>query len=152
MWTGGITSAVAAWVGLALSLRRYQDEQPKIKFLFEAEAYLGCYDEENGEYSVPAIGVTITNVGSKAVALDRALCHYWSAHDPDEPKKRELDLGRFKVVRGEPKQGWVRLYEKPVRIESISVRDTTGKVWTPSRREMQQLRSECARAWPTPSK
>lgn len=147
LWAGGITSALAAWAGLILSIRREVHERPKLRFLFEATPHLHGEDEYGQEYATDALKVTITNIGGHPIALHRVCCVFQSTRDATL-RRRELRLNGAKVVHGEPSGGWIELGETPKCWESISVVDTTGKEWKPRGKELAQLLAAGVEAWP----
>lgn len=123
-----------------------------VTFLFGATEWLICESEEDGECRAPAIEVTITNIGSKVLALDQISVEFRTAYGKDKPKSRTLKLRQAKAAIGEPLHAWIELLDTPTAIESVVVRNTTGEEWTPNRRELRHLRKAGAVAWKWESK
>jgi hypothetical protein len=142
-WIFAITSALAAWIGLVLSLRREWHERPRLKFLFKLAP---LYSPTAGVL----LSVTITNTGAHPISLGSVTCAFRYGNGPVPRSPQSLD--GVKVARGEPVEKWIQLYGGTTdllgQVESVTVIDTTGKQWSPNRRERKQLRAICAQTWP----
>jgi hypothetical protein len=100
----GITSALAAWTGLLLSLRREWRERPQLKFFFRTRPYarIPADDEGSGGIFSDWIAVTITNIGAHPVSLDSIVYVLGVAKDGSHETHREIAEMKRKVERGDP--------------------------------------------------
>lgn len=145
--TGAITSAIAAWIGLILSFRREWHERPRLRFLFKLTPQYNLTTKTG-----VLLSVTITNTGAHPISLNSITCTFRYGDGPVPCSPQSLD--GVKVERGEPVEKWVQLYGGTTdllydgQVEAVTVIDTTGKQWSPDRRERKQLRAICAQTWP----
>jgi hypothetical protein len=139
-WITAVLSA-AAWVSLALSVRREFRERVRLHFLFAVTNDLISEDENGQEYRTAAIEMTVTNTGTHAIALDHIVYDFRLVESPQEERNRTKRVKQVKLVRGEPFRDWMEFYRLPIAVDSISVVDSTGRVWKARRAEMKCLRS-----------
>jgi len=143
LWIGALSTIAAAWLGLALSIRNYFDQHPKIKFFFRAsEGFYG--DQEHGESLHWVLGVTLTNAGGGTISLNHLTCTYQSA---EHPAGREIsDLTGRTLAHGEALNTSLLIPQRPTAIDLVVLTDSTGREWRLTRRERKQLGS-ALREW-----
>ena len=143
-----MTSAVAAWSGFIIAVRRELNERTKLTFLFEASDIYAT-DSDGQEYRTPAIHVTVTNNGMRPISLDRVVCVFTPRYSADQSQSRKESSFRLaKLGRGDAADVWVELYSEPAEIIQILAIDSTAKKWVARHREIKAIQTECARLWP----
>lgn len=139
----GVASAVAAWIGLIISVRREYAERIKLKFWFEVTDMLP-YDSDGQEFYAQAVQITVTNIGARAISLDRLACTFYNLES--QKRHREKRIKPVKVVRGEPIQEWLLLHDTPGRFVEVAAIDTTGKKRKPEKESWVNLSRHAQRS------
>ena len=141
-----ISTGIVAWAGFILAFKSYLKEKPKLRFVLEAKrGYYGSPEDEESLCCV--LCAQVTNTGRAPVALNKLICGY---RNKEAKMKQSVDLTHIRLGHGEA--GLVELiFEKwPSTIDSISVRDSTGKIWCAGRRDIDTLRESAQIHWGWP--
>lgn len=136
---GGIPSALAAWAGLILTIKR---GRTSLKFALKADTYMdGDCDNPGPEFS--AIGVTVTNQDMSPITIQQYVCEY-SFIDRNGGTRSTQGKAWVdeKLSQGEKNFKCIPVSGKAVKISSLSAIDSTGKQWTPSRRIFKAFRKQ----------
>jgi hypothetical protein len=140
-WIVASASCIAAWLGLALALRRELREKTDLRFHFEAYREKEFIDQDGGDVS-SAIRVTVTNFGLHPISVTTFACGVVtiqkgvrrSASSSEHIEPRHLKHGEHHAV-------FIAVRSDAIDVEAVHVVDTTGKVWMASKKELRQLRS-----------
>jgi hypothetical protein len=81
---GAAISSIPAWIGLYITVRKYRSERPILKFTLQAMNVEAEEDEPtrvffDGVGVVPAICVTVTNIGKQPLTIFQVTCRYSGA-------------------------------------------------------------------------
>ena len=74
-------SSIPAWIGLYITVRKHRSERPILKFTLQATNVEAEEDEPtrvffDGMGVVPALWVTITNLGKQPLTICQVTCQY----------------------------------------------------------------------------
>ena len=147
--------AIPGWIAL---WRTWRSERVTPRFLFHGVENLSCQDAETGEYMTPAIYVTVTNNGKRPVTIERFTCEVRFDGDSHYPiaENHAYFIGAV-LGQGQSHSGCIELPSlrrglNTAGFTSAFAVDTTGRKWKPTKSELEQLRNEGIKVWPTKRK
>ena len=145
-WTniGGLASALAAWVALYLSLRQAWRDRTILLFSLKRTWLEVDKDQDpdgdiDGTPFVYAIGVTVTNNGSRPITIRTCRCVYRGVTSEVRTHEIKAEAGvNQKIGQGDSYTGFVRV-DKSSEIIAVSVIDSTEKEWKARRRTIREF-------------
>src|ERR1017187_8191287 len=135
LWIGGVSSALAAWAGLILGLRREYRERAILKFAIRATSVEAEEDEQtnillDGTPVVPAVEIVATNKGSPPLTIQQAYCEYvCRTRDGGTTKAAGRAWFDAKIGLGEAHRIYVKINPKPIAFTRMAVMDSMGGTW-----------------------
>ena len=155
LWIGGISSALAAWVGLILGLRREFRERTILRFsLFVTRVEADEEDQSRtffeGTAVIDAIGITLTNMGSHPVTIKHCGCLFLARTSGGETVTRKIQKWpNAKLGLGDAETIYLKMAAKPVQFLQIVVTDSTDKTWKTPRQLVSKLHESASERWDT---
>lgn len=150
---GATLSAISAWIGLYITVRKHRSERPILKFVLKATHVEADEDEPtrmfvDGMGVVPALFVTITNVGKQPVTVFQTKCKYSATtNDGTSCERESTDYVNKKLGEGDHCFASPRVAIKGSRLLSARAVDFTSRVWKVPRRLVRRLNLEGLKAW-----
>src|ERR1039458_3293249 len=139
-------SAIPAWIGLYITVRKHSGEKPILKFTLNATHVEADEDEPtrmsiDGMGVVPGLFVTITNVGKQPVTIFQMKCKYSGITKDGKSYEREsTDYGiNKKLAEGDHCFASPHVTVKANRVLAARPIDSTGREGkVPKRRGYQR--------------
>lgn len=146
-------SAIPAWMVLYITVRKHRSERPILKFMLNATVVEAEKDEPtrtsvDGIGVVPALYVTITNVGKQPVTVLQMKCKYSAATKEGTSCEREsTDYVSNKLCEGDHCFASPRVATKTIRVISARAVDSMGRAWKVPSRSVRRLNQGGLKAW-----
>jgi hypothetical protein len=150
---GAALSAIPAWIGLYITVRKHRSERPILKFTLQATHVKADEDEPtrtffNGMGVVPALYVTITNVGKQPITLFQMKCKCSATTSEGKSLEHEsTDYINKRIGEGDHCFASPRVAMKSSRLLSARAVDSTGRVWKAPKRVVRRLNQGGLKAW-----
>ncbi len=152
-WIDGFTfSGILSVLAVAMSAfslyRNYRLERVKLRFRFDDATGELLVEDENGVLTADLrVAMTVTNEGKFPISIDRFFFEYVST----QPQVFDRGSGRVKVdctaqllAHGVSHSEMLAVPDHPIVINSVGVRDTTGKEQAASDAELLRFRNTVA--------
>jgi hypothetical protein len=150
---GAAISSIPAWIGLYISVRKHRAERSILKFTLRATNVEADEDEMTRSYFdgtpvVPALWVTVTNMGKQPLTLFEVKCKYAGVGKDGKSFERvSSDCVNKKLGEADHCFAAPHVSSKATKVISVWAVDSTGRQWKIPRRSIRNLNNSGLKGW-----